>query len=261
MHSVDQHSKFLFRPEYRWPKDKETAPFFTVPAWWRRFIFRVLRPRDITVYHYYLSVMNPAGTAFPTVEQIASDLGIGDRDSVRKAIARLVECGFLLKPDQLQKSEHSMGKRSIYQRPCPQYTLWRLLDMGEIDGELFPARLDRERHEQHDKSSDPVVRAGLRNVLGDLYPAYEESRRYDDGHREERTKKVLHAILEEQLQGMTNSAQTAAAAADPKLKPLNPKALEAASDRVKSFFIAANSTPKPPPKAKAARVGVKRARH
>ena len=43
-----------FRPEFRWPVDKESKPFYTVPAWWRRFIFQVLGPRDLTVYHYYL---------------------------------------------------------------------------------------------------------------------------------------------------------------------------------------------------------------
>lgn len=252
---MDQRSRFLFRPEYQWPKDKETAPFFTVPAWWRRFIFRILRPRDITVYHYYLSVMNPVGTAFPTVEQIASDLGIADRDSVRKAIARLVECGFLLKPDQQQRSEHAMGKRSVYQRPCPQYTLWRLLEVGEIDGELFPAKFDRQRHEQHDKSSEPVVRAGLRTLLGHMYAAYEEARRYDDGHREDRTREVLRALLEEQLEAMRSSVQSVIVASEEKLKPLNPKALESVSDRVKQLFaIPINETaPRVPPKPRLGR--------
>lgn len=232
---MEQHLRFLFRPEYLWPKDKETAPFFTVPAWWRRFIFRVLRPRDITVYHYYLSVMNQAGTAFPTIEQIASDLGIADRDSVRKAIARLVECGFLLKPDDAERQALGMGKRSVYQRPCPQFTILKLIQIGEIDGELFPAR-DRQRHDVHDKSSDPVVRAGLRNLLGEMFPAYEEARRLDDEHREERTKRILAAMLAEKLETMEARGREASDE-HMKRRPLNRRVLEALPERVKAEFF------------------------
>jgi len=197
-----QEIRFLFRPEYEWPTGKKAQPqpFFVVPSWWRRFIFHVLTARAITVYHYYLSIMDTHGIAFPTVEQIGHDLGLSDKESIRKAISRLVECGFLLKPTTQERAAYRMANRPVYQRPCAQYTLKTLLDRNEINGELYATT--HKLHSEHSRSSESVVRAGLKFLLGADYAYYEHALGQTGPAREKTITKVLEAILERELSEM-----------------------------------------------------------
>ena len=116
----------VFQIGNQWVKEKDSAPFFGLPSWWRRFMFQVLSPREITIYLYLCSVMDPNAVAYPTVEQIAEDMGVKSRSVVAEGLAKLVELGFLLRRDDPYIGR-VMGKRVVYQRPLPHHTVLHLL--------------------------------------------------------------------------------------------------------------------------------------
>jgi hypothetical protein len=235
-------SAFLFRVDLRWPADKESKPFYTVPAWWRRFIFQVLSPRELTVYHYYLSVLNTAGVAFPTDPQILADLCLVDSDSVTKGRKQLVKLGFLLKPTDAEVSEFSMGSRPVYQRPCVQHTIRELL-REQIDGELFPT--DNKLRTEHAKTSASVVDAGIKHMLGDAYKHYKNAFAMRDAERDDRLKRVLAQLLDEDLERRKTAAAEARKAG---AKTVNLDDLATASPGLKAAWglAAALNRPKPP---------------
>lgn len=195
---MDGAERLLFKPEYRWPKDKFSAPFFTMPAWWRRFVFQVLVPRNVTIYLYYLSVMNRAGLAWPAVRQVASDLGVRDLDTVRGALRRLVDAGFLIAPTDDERRAFSLGERPIYQHPHPAYTIHKLLEGNLVDGELYPMS-NRERTAD-DKASDSVVLAGMKTMLGEsMFAAYREALSLELEDRRAVLTDTLKAMVAEKL--------------------------------------------------------------
>ncbi len=234
-------SAFLFRADLRWPADKESKPFYTFPAWWRRFIFQVLTPRELTVYHYYLSILNTAGIAFPVDAQIQADLGLTDRDAVTKARKKLVKLGFLLKPTDAEVREFSMGSRPVYQRPCIQYTIRELLREQQIDGELFPS--ENRLRSEHVKSSASVVEAGIKHMLGDAYKHYRNAVGMRDGERDERLKRVLIHLLDEDLTRRKAEADEARLKA--LAKTVNLADLDTASPELKAVW-ALSATVRPP---------------
>jgi len=144
--------------------------------------------------------MRENGIAFPTIDQIAHDLGLSDKESIRRAIGRLVECGFLIKPTPEHRLAHKMGTRPIYQRPCTQFTLRELLEIKEIDGELYPR--NSKLHSEHSRSSDSVVQAGLKFLLDDHYAYYQHALAQSGPDRGKKIKDVLLAILNSQLREM-----------------------------------------------------------
>jgi hypothetical protein len=137
-----------------------------------------------------------------------------------------------------------------------QYTIRELLRKGEIDGELFPiktnARSREEKDAVHLKSSYPVVRAGIKTMLGEMYPAYEEVAESDDTHRSERLTKGLLAILETQL---GEKKQIVSIKKPP--KPYRGKALEGLPDAVKDAFTLESAIATPPTEKRAPRAPVK----
>lgn len=214
MTGMAQNERFLFRPEYRWPPDRKTKPFYTVPAAWRRFVFQVLSTREFAIYHYYLSIMDPDGLAFPAVDQIAVDMAFKDKDAIRRAVKRLVDLGFLLAPDSADRTNHKIGKRPLVQRPCPQYTLKTLLEKNVIDGSLYPVA--NAVRSDHERASDKLVNAAIKTLLEDsangseLVAAYRHAQEIDDEEHSERLKRVLEACLDEVL-GELRMASTAIA--------------------------------------------------
>jgi DNA-binding transcriptional regulator PaaX len=229
---MDKPPRFLFRPEYRWPKDKNSKPFFTVPAWWRRFLYHVLRPRDVTVYLYYLSVMNPAGVAWPARAQICSDLGVKDKDAIRDSVQRLVELGFLIEATEQDRSDFSMADRPMYQRPCVQFTVYTLLKEKKIDGRLFP--LNVALRSEHDKATDSVVTSGIKTMLGDMHAGYLEALNSDRPERDQILTDVLKEALKSTLDRMKEAADKQAVATAS--RPINLTVVEAMPKNVQAAF-------------------------
>lgn len=164
------NARFVFDPGNQWTKEKDAGPYYGLPAAWRRFIFQILSNREFAVYAYVCSVMDPNAVAYPTPEQIAEDMGIRTRSVIVDALSSLVTYGFLLSGPEPRPGR--MGRRTIYQRPLPHYTLWKLLDLKKIDANLFPTNNQR-RDIDLTKASDDIVRASLQKLLGDkIYHAY-----------------------------------------------------------------------------------------
>jgi biotin operon repressor len=158
-------------PGNQWGRDKEIAPYLVIPAWWRRFIFHILNPRSITVYLYLCSLMDPNAICYPSLDQIAEDLGL-TKQPIRDAIAELEEKGFIIAGAEPYNGR-VLGKRVIYQRPAPQSTIKKLITAGIIDGDLFPTHI-KTRDAKVVKSSQDVVAAGLKRLLGpDYFAAYD----------------------------------------------------------------------------------------
>jgi hypothetical protein len=164
------NSRLVFEPGNQWGKDSEVAPFFVVPSWWRRFVFQILSAREFTVYCYIVGMTDRYGIAYPTVQQIQTDLGLGSRSIVSRAIDKIVGRGFLLRRARLVRGVE-VARRAVYQRPHPAYTLLRLLDLELINAGFFPVGFSQE--EAEDDYNASAVALGLQNVLGaDLYQAY-----------------------------------------------------------------------------------------
>jgi hypothetical protein len=141
---------------------KMPPPFFSIPAWWRRFLFRVLSPRELTVYLYISSLLDKNSLAWPTQAQIANETGVSSIDTVARAIKRLVQLGFFIR-----NTQHVAGaQRSVYQRPAPEFTLLRLLDAKKIDNQLFPPGKESESFDDELDTTDSAVALGLQSLLG-----------------------------------------------------------------------------------------------
>jgi hypothetical protein len=158
------NSRLVFEHGNQWGKEKDAGPFFGMPAAWRRFIFQVLTNRELAVYAYVCSVMDPNAIAYPTPEQIAEDMGVRTRSVIVDALNVLVEKGFLLAGADPRPGR--MSKRTVYQRPLPHHTLKTLLEKDLIDADLFPVA-NKARKDELTRASDDVVRASLKAMLGE----------------------------------------------------------------------------------------------
>jgi hypothetical protein len=156
------NERLVFDPGNVWGSDLKTAPFFVIPSWWRRFLFRVLSARNFAVYAYVISVCDRNGIAYPSPEQIASDLDVKSRVIVNRALDDLVDLGFLLRTEERVRIRRAM-KRTVFQRPAPSFTLLRLLQKGLIGGDLFPPDTSEDAHELD--FSQSAVELGLKNML------------------------------------------------------------------------------------------------
>jgi hypothetical protein len=190
------NKRLVFKRGNQWTKDVEVAPFFAVAGWWRRFMYQVLSAREVVVYCYLCSLVDRNAIAYPTVEQIAADLGIRSRVIVSRGLERLHVLGFILRGPQLIRGR-LLSRRPVYQRPHPAHTLLRLLEMKVIDGELFPIGIVRNEND----SSHGAVRLGLMNLLGkELYHAY-------DIATDEFKSPILEAALRQRLEASVSIAK------------------------------------------------------
>lgn len=168
-----ENERLIFDVGNIWGADTKTAPFFTVPSWWRRFIFQVLSPRHFAVYAYVVSVCDRHGIAYPAPEQIASDLNVKSRIIINRALDDLVSLGFLLRTEERIRIRRGM-KRNVFQRPSPTYTLLALLRSGHIGADLFPP--DASDNARELDFSQSAVNAGLKNLLGrQAFESYQAS--------------------------------------------------------------------------------------
>lgn len=175
---------------------RPAPPFFVVPAWWRRFLFVLLSPREFTVYCYICSHMDDNGIAYPTYENIKADLNISNRTVIAKSIAELVALGLLMqrRDAPLESSKH---RRNVFQRPLVEYTLWILLAGQYVDGELRPIRPRPSRAALRGARSNwnqKPVRYGLHSLIGDdAYTRYNRATAEEKAH-------VLTTIMNERIQ-------------------------------------------------------------
>jgi hypothetical protein len=174
------------------------APYATFPSWWRRFAFQLLSPRALVTYLYLCTLFDPNSIAYPLKAQIMEDMGLKNRASLNEALEELETLGFMVSAErQLQRQVRET--RTVFQRTSPEFTLLKLLQIGKIDGDLFPISAEEAR--ANAASSDRVVATGLRNLLGDA--AYD---RYIDGFAEEQRRETLVGILTEQLERRRRAA-------------------------------------------------------
>ena len=145
-----------------------SAPFFDIPSWWRRFVFRILTPRDFMVYCYIVSYCGRRKVAHPLIKHMKADLNISNSSVIYDSLKRLVDLGFLLKSQRVFR----LRLCNVYQRPCAEFTLLRLLSKEVIDGNLVPTKPGKRNAVHRDAYTRTLgsVASGLRNLLGnDLY--------------------------------------------------------------------------------------------
>jgi hypothetical protein len=169
-------------------------PFFSIPSWWRRFLFRILPPRDLTIYAYICSLCGPEATAFPTHDQIAYEMGLNSTDGVIKALGRLEDCGLLMRELKTLPGRQTATRRTVYQRPSPEFTLLRLIEKGDIDENLFPKGKHDESLIDEQDTTAAAVSAGLKSLLTKRYPAVSSA---SSENRKEALWSALHAQLQE----------------------------------------------------------------
>src|ERR1700734_1001648 len=148
-------------------------PFFALPSWWRRFLFWTLRPREITVYLYIVSLLDKNGTAFPTQAQVAYEMNLAGTDQIANAMETLERNGFIQRTRAKLEGRRTSSERTIYSRPAVEFTLITLLDRGKIDGDLYPTNKKSELLRDELDTTESAVELGLRNLLGtDRYTTY-----------------------------------------------------------------------------------------
>jgi len=111
--------------------------FFAIPSWWRGFLFHVLTASEFMMYGYLCAQMSKRATAFPTGEHFKRDLRRSTNTTVYRLVNSLEHLGFVLKK-QHAPLRKVLTQRNLYQRPAPEFTLLRLLELGLIDGDLLP---------------------------------------------------------------------------------------------------------------------------
>jgi hypothetical protein len=170
-------------------------PFFALASWWRRFLFWTLRPREITVYLYIVSLLDKNGTAFPSQAQMAYEMNLAGTDQISNALEVLERNGFLLRTRGQLEGRRTSSERTIYSRPAIEFTLIALLDRGKIDGRLYPTNKKSELIRDELDTTESAVALGLRNLLGPTrYSAYVAG-----GETSSVLREQLVAILDERL--------------------------------------------------------------
>jgi hypothetical protein len=186
-------------------KKSDYGFFFAIPIWWRGFIFHILSAAEFMMYAYLCSQMSLRATAFPTGEHFKRDLRRVTNTTVYGLVDRLETLGFILK-NQHAPLKRVRTLRNVYQRPAPEYTLVRLLDLGLIDGDLRPvaqavkktpkrrARTVTISKDDYDHRHGAAVQLGLQKLL-----EQEDYRKYKAAAAENRRallKEFLVASLE-----------------------------------------------------------------
>lgn len=159
-------------------------PFFSIPSWWRRFMFIVLTPRELQMYCYICSQSDENGIAYPTYDNIKADLNLSNRTMISKALGELENKGLLLRK-RLAPLGTSRHQRNVFQRPSVEYTLYTLYVKGYIDGELrclIPKpTVAATRRDKPNRNSRAIFKA-LYGIMGaETYTIYSRARGNDKG--------------------------------------------------------------------------------
>lgn len=204
-----KHNELLvWEPGNQYPKAGDVAPFASLPAWWRRFIFQVLNGRELQVYLYIVMMVDGANAvAYPLVDSMRKDMGLNSDTQIFTALKKLEDLGFIRRRRQQLPNRLSRLPRNVYQRPAPEFTLLRLLRRGRvedggsvgdiaIDEYLTPARCPTTLPADANGFS-PIpkdVAAGMKRLLGDQYDYYAYS---TDGEKRSALMELLQIRLDE----------------------------------------------------------------
>lgn len=193
-------------PGNQYPKAGEVAPFASLPAWWRRFIFQVLNGRELQVYLYIIMMVDSDNAvAYPLVESIRKDMGLASDTQIFEALRTLEDQGFIRRRRTQLPNRTSRLPRNVYQRSAPEHTLLCLLKRGRsedgghagdkaIDEYLNPGVCPTPRPKNPNLYSGipKDVARGLKRLLG---PDYDNYAFTDDGKR----RYVLIQLLQDRL--------------------------------------------------------------
>jgi hypothetical protein len=147
----------------------DAPPYFIFPNWWRRFIFVILSAEELRLYCCLCTYFDSHSIAYPLRKHLANETGVSEQVIVA-CLKRLKQLGFILSAKQLiQRTFSEPIKRTVYQRPAPEFTLLQLLSADEIDEDLYPVKYPTVDA----KLSEAAVDVGLRRLLGpEKYPIY-----------------------------------------------------------------------------------------
>jgi hypothetical protein len=204
-----RHNELLvYEPGNQYPKAGDVAPFASLPAWWRRFIFQVLNGRQLAVYLYIVMLVDSANSvAYPLVESIKRDMGLASDTQIYHALEKLERLGFIRRRRMRLPNRSLRLPRNVYQRPAPEFTLLELLKRGRIEDSGRPGDIGIDEFLNPVRCpapapADPLattaipkdVQAGLKRLLGRDYDAYAYAL---DGERREMLMQLLEARLDE----------------------------------------------------------------
>jgi hypothetical protein len=198
----------VYEPGNQYPRPGEIAPFTSVPVWWRRFIFKVLRSREFAIYLYIAMKMDAEhAVAYPPAREIQEAMDLKSDSAVFDALRTLEDMGFLRRRTRQLPNRTSRLHRNVYQRAAPEFTLLRLLERTGPEGrlgdkginELFdfcrcPSPPLPDPHATTEVPRD--VAAGLKRLLGATYDDYAFT---EDGSKREALTTVLRERLEQRL--------------------------------------------------------------
>jgi hypothetical protein len=161
----------VFDPGNQFSNDV-VPPYFVLPGYWRQFIFRILKPRDLAVYFYISALSDKHGIAYPSLAQMQDELEIYSSTTLTSAIGRLEDNGFILRRRGVLPRQNSAKHQNIYQRPSPHFTLLKLLQLKKIDGDLRP--ITQSTDDQSSSKMSKPAQTSLRKLLGErLYRDFE----------------------------------------------------------------------------------------
>lgn len=157
---------------------RNCGSFHPLPAWWRGFLFKVLRPEELVVYLYICSFAGQESVTYPSMEHMAGSLSFRSRSSISKIIKSLAALGFILY-EKKPIRERNTTARNVYQIPSQEYTLLTLLKKKKIGRNLRAvARRGDPPSPQYltieQKSDNGVVENGLSALLGAEYKNFEK---------------------------------------------------------------------------------------
>ncbi len=200
-------------PGNQYPKAGDVAPFASLPAWWRRFIFQVLNGRELQVYLYLIMMVDSDhAVAYPLVESIQRDMGLRSDTQIFEALRTLEDMGFIRRRRTQLPNRSSRLPRNVYQRSAPEFTLLCLLKRGRVEDGGRAEDGDRPADKAIDEYLNPGVcptprpknpnartdipkdvARGLKHLLGREYDEYAFT---DDGQRRD----VLIQLLQDRLE-------------------------------------------------------------
>jgi hypothetical protein len=204
----------VYQPGNQYPKAGDVAPFASLPAWWRRFIFQVLNGRELQVYLYIVMMVDADNSvAYPTINSIQSDMGLSSDTQVFGALRNLVSYGFILRNRMQLPNRQSRLLRNVYQRAAPEFTLLELLKRGRVSKEDGIEAGDKAIDEFLNFGTCPTpvpadpygftavpkdVARGLERLLGiDAFHRYELTR---DGNKRDVLMKLLQDRLDQRIE-------------------------------------------------------------
>jgi hypothetical protein len=122
------------------------------------------------MYVYLTMLCDDSSACHPTIEQIRKDLGLLSTTMVFESIAVLEEYGFFVRTRR--SFPESRSRRNVYQRTTCEHTILRLLECGKIDAYLHPTASTAAPASDESKE---LVREGLKKLLDEAYPRYDEA--------------------------------------------------------------------------------------